>query len=270
MGKGIWNDYHVHSSISPDAGTDMEKMCEEALNKGMKEIIFTDHYEFYSRGKKSPYFHKAYLDEYFIQLERCREIFCGKLLIKAGMEFGQSHLAAQRAECIARTYPFDYLIGSVHKLDNIDLEEMKYTRDCVGLIAEKYYENLLELACTGTFDCIGHFDLCKRHFTKHGFLEEPQKQEAMIRLILKEIILRGKGIEINTSGLRQSPKETMPGAFILKMYRDLGGYIITVGSDAHKPEDIGAGFDSAYSLLKEAGFHEIAVFSKRKYRMETI
>ncbi|MDD3173454.1 MAG: histidinol-phosphatase HisJ family protein [Herbinix sp.] len=257
-------DYHVHSIISPDAKVPMIEMCESAYQKGLSEIVFTDHYEFYAHGIKSQYFHDEYIKGYFRELEKCREFFDGKLLLKSGMEFGQPHLEMEKSKEILDQYQFDYLIGSVHKLDNIDLEKLEYREETVHNIAERYYLELLKLSEQGEFDCMGHLDLFKRHACRHGFPDEFERHELTIRRILKNLIERGKGIEINTSGIRQEAKEAMPSLTILKMYKELGGKIITVGSDAHQPQDIGADFDIAYELLRLAGFDCIMSYNKRE------
>lgn len=257
-------DYHVHSNISPDTKVSMSDMCESAYAKGISEIIFTEHYEFYSQGFISPRFHEEYIQGYFKELEKCRESFAGKLSLKSGMEFGQPHLEENKAKEIAEKHSFDYLIGSVHKIDNIDLEKMEYRENNIHDIAKRYYQELLELSQRGEFDCLGHLDLFKRHACRHGFSDDFEQNEETIRNVLKNVIHRGKGIEINTSGIRQEAGEAMPSLTILNIYKELGGKIITVGSDAHKAQDIGADFDTAYEILNLAGFDKIAVFEKRK------
>ncbi len=257
-------DYHVHSSISPDGNVPMDEMCKAAWEKGIKEVVFTDHYEFYLPGMKSEYFHEEYIKSYFKELEKCRHLYDGKLLLKGGMEFGQSYLERDTVKRFIKNYPFDYIIGSVHKLNNVDLEKMEYREDNIHDIADRYYEELLKLARWGEFDCMGHLDLFKRHARRHGFSDEYERHEETIREILKYIIERGKGIELNTSGIRQEAREAMPSSAILKMYGELGGEIITVGSDAHKAQDVGADFETAYEMLNQAGFNRIACYERHK------
>lgn len=256
-------DYHVHS-ISPDAQVPMEEMCEAAWQRGMTEIAFTDHYEFYAHGIHRQFFHEEYLKRYWDCLERCREQFAGRLVIRSGMEFGQLHLCPQEAFSIIRRYPFDYLIGSVHKLENVDLDRMEYTAANVDQIAEGYYRHLMELSAQGEYDCIGHLDLVKRYAARSGFSLDYGRYEEYIDEILKNVIARGKGIEINTSGIRQGIGETLPGLRTLKRYRELGGEILTVGSDAHRPADLAADLDTAAALMREAGFTEASSFERRR------
>lgn len=110
---------------------------------------------------------------------------------------------------------------------------------------------------------MGHLDLYKRHCRKAGLPDDYDKYEDRIVQVLTALIERGKGIEVNTSGLRQGAGETMPGIRCLKLYQELGGTVITVGSDAHLPEDVGSGFIEALGLVKKAGFDRIARYEKR-------
>lgn len=256
-------DYHVHSTISPDAKGTMEEMCNAAIAAGIEEIAFTDHYEFYAGGITGKYFNREYLIRYFEELDKCRQMYEGRLIIRSAMEFGQLHLDPEKASGIIKSWPFDYLIGSVHKIDNIDLSQMEFRKDTGQQIADAYYSHLLKLARTGDFDCMGHLDLYKRHCRKAGLPDDYDKYEDRIVQVLTALIERGKGIEVNTSGLRQGAGETMPGIRCLKLYKELGGTVITVGSDAHLPEDVGSGFIEALGLVKEAGFDRIARYEKR-------
>lgn len=259
----LTTDYHVHS-ISPDARVPMEKMCKTAIEKGLTEIAFTDHYELYAHGIHRPFFHETYLKEYWDSIEHCREVFENQLIIRSGMEFGQLHLCKEEALAIIRKYPFDYLIGSVHKIENVDLEKMEYTERTVPQIVESYYRHLIELSAYGEYDCIGHLDLVKRHLVRNGFAVDYELYEEYMEEVLKNVIARGKGIEVNTSGIRQGIGSTMPGIETLKRYRELGGTIVTVGSDSHRPQDVAADLDAAEQLLREAGFKEVSSYERRR------
>lgn len=258
----IRRDYHTHS-ISPDANVPMEEMCRGALERGICEIVFTDHYEFYERGKGKGYFTKEYLERYFREIAKCEEKFRGKLVIKRGMEFGQLHLGGNQAKEILESWPFDYIIGSVHKIGDVDLEQFEINEENAWQVAKGYYENLLHVSEEGDFDCLGHLDYCKRHLRGAGFPDFYEDFEPIIRKVLSNVIKRGKGIEINTSGLRQPQKELTPALRTILLYRELGGTIVTVGSDAHKPEHIGYKFAQAEETLRRAGFTETAVFERR-------
>lgn len=265
----LTRDYHMHS-ISPDANVPMEEMCRYALQKGIQEVAFTDHYEFYEKAPEKSYFQKEYLARYFREVQECEKRFQGRLVIKKGMEFGQLHLGGKEAKEIIENYPFDYIIGSLHKIGDVDLAKFRITEENAYDIAKGYYQNLLAVSEIGDFDCLGHLDYCKRHLIGAGFPDFYQDFEEEIKKILQNVIKRGKGIEVNTSGLRQAQKELTPAFRTLALYRELGGTVITVGSDAHKGEDVGYGFSAAEKELKNAGFKAIAVFKERSYTLKCI
>ena len=241
----ILTDYHVHSSISPDASSSMKEMCESAIQKGLEEIAFTDHYECLDFGKPHSIFTSSYLTNYQNTLDRCQEQFSGRLTVKRGLELGQMYLTPESSKAVLSRYPWDYVIGSVHKLHNTDLSGFTFTQDNLPVIAGEYYSGLYRLAETGDFDCLGHLDLVKRHTSRFGLPDCSDLYQPAIEAILKLLIQRGKGLELNTSGFRQEPHEGYPGTSILMLYRRLGGEIITVGSDSHARHDVGADFDLA-------------------------
>lgn len=257
-------DYHLHSN-SPDAGQDMKNMCQAAVNKGIDEIVITDHYEFYSGGKVSEYFHKDYLDKYIDDLEMCQELFAGRLTVKTGMELGQGYLEPDKQQKIIESYPFDYLIGSLHKIQNVDMGNLVYSEETLDSIAETYYDQLIEMTRDIEFDCLGHIDLITRYMDRAGYGIDIDRYLDKISQILINVITQNKGIEINTSTLRQGMAESMPGLKILKLYKELGGKIITVGSDAHRPADVGVDIEKAYEQLRIAGFTSYAIYNKRNY-----
>lgn len=263
-------DYHMHSEISPDAHFPMEEMCDSAVKKGLKEIAFTDHYEFYVNGVTKPYFNEAYIEDYFLALKKCQKRFEGQLVVKSGMEFGQLYINPEINNAVVARYPFDFVLGSVHKLENIDLTQLIITEKNAESVGDAYYYHLLELSEEGDFDCLAHIDYFKKHCAKQGLADLHEKYESIIRKVLENIINRGKGIEINTACMGGILEDTMPGLPILKLYKELGGSIITIGSDSHRPERVGYGFDEVYQKLKEAGFDSISVFKNRKNKQQPI
>ena len=232
------SDYHVHSSISPDGKASMQEMCEAAVEKGLEKVVFTEHYECYRLGVRSKYFNREYLERYFKELEKNRERFAGKLEIGAGIELGQPHLDMQEALMVT-SYPFDYILGSVHKLGNVDLGWIRFTENNRLTLTETYFREVEALSAEGIYDCIGHLDYVKKHCARCGVPYEKERYQGIIERILRNVIARGKGIEINTSCLGSGPDETMPDTEVLQMYKDLGGTIVTFGSDAHVPERVG-------------------------------
>lgn len=264
--KKIIADYHMHS-ISPDARMPMEKMCLAAIERGLTEIAVTDHVEIYApdyKGKERLLFDDDYIDRYFTEWEYCHEKFGGKLIVRRGIELGQPTCNMEDAKRILEKYHFDYVLGSIHKLYAVDLAFKHYSERTNDSIARKNIELLYELADIGDFDCLGHIDLIKRYASRQGQQVSLMKYPDELAAVLKRLIERGKGLEINTSGLRQGLGETLPGLDILQLYRQLGGEILVVGSDAHCYQDVAADFDTALELARQAGFTQLALYENRK------
>lgn len=253
----------MHSNHSPDGKESMEGMCEAALRRGLTELVFTDHYECYSYGVRGRYFDRAYLDAYFEKLAVCRERFAGALTIKAGLELGQSQVNPKEAQ-MAASYPFDFILGSVHKLGNTDLGWITLTPKNADQLARTYFAMMEELAAEGIYDCLGHLDYVKKHMIRCGCPFHWRDYEEEYRKILRAVIQRGKGIEINTAGLGEQMEETMPEEPVLKLYKELGGEYVTLGSDAHRAERVGFGFIEALDRVKRAGFKGITTYDSRK------
>lgn len=262
-------DYHIHSKISPDSKSSLSEICKRAVSKSLKEIAITDHYECHREDWGSSYYNlRLYKDE----MIKARKEFEGKIKIRSGIELGQPHQCEGAAEHILSSYTYDYVIGSSHKLFNgIDISRLNIKNITLDEFCKEYLSELDKLVNWGNFDCLGHLDLVKRH--GNDYYNKKIRLFSyydMLKDILKKLIYNGKGIEINTSGIRQSPKETMPGLDIIKLYKELGGEILTIGSDAHEIKDIGKDISVAIDLAKEAGFKYLTVFENRKPILKNI
>lgn len=263
-------DYHVHCLNSPDSKEPLEMICQGAVEAGIREIMVTDHYELFEDTDKHPPYRREYLDKCAQSVRECREKFAGKLRVGLGIELGQWHLQPEAAALVVKNYPFDYVIGSFHKIDDRDLKLFRYQdMDCKALL-RRYLEELLLIAAQGDFDCMAHLDLIKRYAAGQGVTIRAEDEEELVREILKTLVKRGKGLEVNTSGLRQEVKETFPSETILRWYREEGGTVLTVGSDAHRKQDVGAGFAEAKALISALGFSYISHFCQREMTMKKI
>lgn len=266
--SGIIADYHMHSTISPDGFSTAEEMCQAAIDRGLQEIAMTEHFEIYTPGfTPDGGFYTVFDEETLRQsqkaYEQCKRKFDGQLVIRHGLEVGQPQVNPEFVKRVMSGFAFDYLIGSAHKMQNIDLSMEDYATTDLNNLALRNLEAIYTLVNQEDFDCLGHIDLIKRYAAKHGKKVLLRDYPDELGDIFKRLIERGKGIEINTSALRQEAKETLPSLPILKLYRDLGGEIVTVGSDAHRTTDVAAGFDTVYHMLREAGFTHVALYENR-------
>lgn len=257
-------DYHVHSELSPDSESALDDICQRAVELGLEEIVVTDHYEMYEGVNSVCSYRKYYLKLCGDIIEDCRERWKNHVYLGFGVEIGQPHIQPEAARKVINDNPYDFILASVHRVGHKDLILYNYNQeDCIKL-RESYIRELLQIAKEEEYDCLAHLDLIKRYAAFQGISLRMEECTEIVEMILKCVIERGKGIELNTSGLYNCLKEPLPSLEILKLYRQLGGEIITVGSDAHRVQDIAGGFMEVEEIIKKAGFRYISRFHRRK------
>ena len=256
-------DSHVHTIISHDGKSSMTEYLLEASKKGVDEITFTEHYDIYDglNTKLKTLDLDYYKNEYLK--------YKNDNIVKTnfGIEIGLQPDIKDKISEIVNKYNFDFIIGSSHITCKKDMAMDRSFFD--GLTRReaymKYFNEVLEniKIYDDEFDVYGHLD----YVVRYGGYSEKKIDYDEFKEILDEILItlinKNKGIEINTSGIRYGLGMPHPNADILKRYKELGGKIITVGSDAHNINDLAKDFDIAYSILENIGFDEVAVFHNR-------
>ncbi len=256
-------DYHIHSKNSSDGSSSISEICRSAVKSGISEIAITDHFEPSIGNENCPFYDQK---RYWADMIKAKHAFRGKLNIKLGVELGQPHLFPEATKAVMEDFPYDYVIGSAHKLpEGMDVSELDYASADAEAVCGMYLKQIEALIRWNDFDCIGHLDLIKRYSMKsyNRYITLACRYE-LLKEVLKLAIENGKGIEINTSGLRQEARETLPGLDVLKLYREIGGEILTIGSDAHNASDVGKGALEAVELARAAGFNYITTFNQRR------
>ena len=264
----ITSDCHMHTSFSTDSSTAPEAMVEGALEKGLKAICITDHmdwdYPFSEELGKDAFLFDV--DVYFQKLTKLREQYAGQIELRIGIELGlQPHAGAFCRE-ITEKYPFDFVIGSVHVVDKKD----PYYRERFSELTDRelyrlaFEETLESIRHTDTFDVLGHMDYIVRYGTYKTKDYSYAAFAPWLDEVLKQIIEMGKGIELNSAGLKYGLGFCHPHPDVLRRYRELGGEIITVGADGHQPEHIAYEFGRAAEVLRECGFEYYTEFLERK------
>lgn len=264
MSKRYRADYHVHTNLSPDAKGDMVEFCHMARSRGFDEIAVTEHFEFYSPSHPKGFYSESYLEKVQEEIRHCQELFRDRLVIRQAIEVGQPNVNPKWAKHIMDTFSFDYVAGSVHKLRDLDTGLIAYKECHLEDICQRYLTALYDLVDEGDFDCLAHIDLISRYSARQGIPIDLCDYPNQLEAVLKRLIERGKGLEINTSGLRQEAAATLPGRRLLKLYKHLGGEIIVIGSDAHQAADLGADWGEAADLAQQAGFKHCTTFENRK------
>ena len=153
--------------------------------------------------------------------------------------------------------PFDFVIASYHKVDDVDLKLHDYRREDVEALVQKYLCGLLEISAGCDFDSLAHLDLIRRYAHMQGVDVRIETHEEAVRAILSNIVRRGRLLEVNTSAYRQGLDEPFPSETILCWYRQEGGRLVSLGSDAHRTDDIAAGFERATTLVESLGLEVV-------------
>ncbi|MCR5665461.1 MAG: histidinol-phosphatase HisJ family protein [Eubacterium sp.] len=258
-------DCHMHTRFSGDSDAPVHQMLQSAKEKNLAGLCFTDHLDLDYPGEERDLF-LLDLDSYIPYMKELKEGATDDFFIGLGIELGlQPHLASQ-LHAIVKEYPFDYVIGSSHVAHHIDPYYPEYYEGRSEREAyEEYFEATLEnIEAFDNFDAYGHIDYVVRygpdkdtHFSYKAYADH-------LDAILKKLIAMGKGIEINTGGYRSGLSHPNPREDILKRYRELGGEILTLGADAHTPQDVAYRFDRLPDLLKSLGYSYFTVFKNRK------
>ncbi len=251
-------DCHVHSVFSSDGKDTMKAEALSALEKGLATLCFTDHMDFDFPGNEFILDTENYLKS----AESVKEEFRGKLEILSGVELGLMHNIEPKLQNYAKSYDFDFIIGSSHLSYGQDPYDPQYfaSGDKNGIL--RYFESILEnISVFSEFDVYGHIDYAVRYSKSKSY--NPLDFDDIITQILKKLITMGKGVELNTAGIKYGLDFPHPHPYILKKYRELGGEIVTIGSDAHKALHIAYSFNDAQQILLNSGFKYYAVFRKR-------
>ena len=255
-------DYHVHSERSADANVPMAEMARRAVEAGLDELCFTDHVEPEAVfGAKADW--KA-LREAF---ESAQSAVGGKIRLRLGMELGDAPWNFEEADRLVREAPeLDFIIGSIHcltpEMGGANLYHYTPADEREGWLGlENYLSQVKRLADWGEFQVLGHLTVPLRYYHRRGltqFTFDPYEEE--VREILRTLIHQGCGIELNTN-LGGAP---IPGTKWLRVYRELGGEIITLGSDTHEPDTLGKGIREGQELLRACGFERFCTFERKQ------
>lgn len=264
------SDYHVHSSFSGDSDAPMEDMVKKGIELGLQRICFTDHMDYDYPPQYLDYgcVFEFEVEAYFEQIASLQKKYGDQIKILAGIELGMKPDLAQRLETLISAFPFDFVIASSHLLDNYDPYYPDYWESIhndteAGI--RRYFQSIREnVEAFKNFDVYGHLDYIVRYAPNKDFVYDPACFQEEIDALLKAIINAGKGIEVNTAGLKYGLPFAHPKEEILKRYFELGGTYFTVGSDAHKPEHLAYDFQKEAAILDNLNLSSYyRVFEKR-------
>lgn len=259
-------DYHIHTYLCNHANGTVEQYVEFALQSGLKEMGFSDHGPMPSWYDPDSRMHLHQFELYHEMVHRVKKAYQADIDIKFGIELDFAHGTEEFVASFLRDHEFDYVLGSVHYLEDWNFDHPKFIGryDVVGVdyTYEVYYQLLKEAVATGLFDIVAHFDLPKK------FGHKPSRQfDVQIDDILTDIKKSKMCIEINTSGLRRPVNEIYPAPTIIKRMQ-AAQIPIVLGSDSHEPNQIGFAFHSVIPILQEIGYTGTMKFKNRKPKFQ--
>ncbi len=270
----VYADYHVHSDYSDDSWYLMETVVQDAIQLGLEEICFTDHVDYGIKPDWQPdeifkvggnrEVKNVHYALYFAELEKLTKKYANRIKIKTGLEFGIQMATIPQFEKLYHAHAFDFILLSVHQVDNQEFWTGEFQKGHTQAESyQRYYEEMYQLVSSyKNYSVLAHMDLIRRYLDKEVDLFADYQDK--IAQILKVVIADQKGIEINTSSERYGINGLTPSIEILKLYRALGGTIITIGSDSHEPKHLGYHVKEAKKILKNLGYTHFCTFEQMK------
>lgn len=242
----------------------MAASCVAAIDAGITEIAFTDHVDHQPVDDGFGYYR---IDDYFRSLDAVRAEFGDRLTILAGAEidFHTDTYDAVERFVHANLERYDFTIGSVHYAANGELiYPPLYEHMTLDEVFTPYLEQIEAAVRTGWFCSIGHIDIPKRYLPRSKRTYEPADIRERLQPVFRTMIESSVGFEINTSGIRQAPKTSMPGPVIVRWYADAGGRRITTGTDSHTERTVGIGVPITLEMLRLCGIPDVMSFRNRQ------
>lgn len=256
-------DMHAHTIHSFDGNFSVDEMIASSIEKGIKTVAFTDHVEMDFFHEKS--FDKT-ADESFDDILRAKEQYKDRIEVCVGVELGEPTYNVEESEALIASKDYDFVIGSIHNLrETEDFCFLDYQSDNIYPLLDDYFYELKLLAEWGKFDTFAHLTYPLRYIVgDYKINVELSKYQKDIDEIFSLLVEKDKPLEINTSGLRQKIGRTLPDESYVRRFRELGGKYVTVGSDSHFTEHMGAGIERGMLMARKCGFESVLIFRHRQ------
>lgn len=257
-------DLHMHSKFSFDSITNPEENVKSCIKNDIKIMAFTDHIDKYCQKDADDMTFD--LDQYFSTIYSLREKYKNDIKILAGVEVGIAYENKDIINNLIDEKPFDFVIGSIHAVNFVDVwgQREEIAKDPLNSF-RKYYTYMIDsVKAIKNFSVLGHIDYIDRYISDKSLIPAYEEYEDLIEELLRELIDSNRGIEVNTAGFRNKLPYANPKDKILKKYRDMGGEIITLGSDSHTPDTCGYMIYESIKHLKDLGFNHISYFEDKQ------
>lgn len=263
----IQADYHIHSSFSGDSTETMENTILHAIQKGLTHICFTEHMDMdYPVSEETPEdTFTLHTDSYLYELATLKSKYADRIQIFFGVELGMQPHLQRELSLYARAHEFDFIIGSTHIANGRDPYSLSYfegrsEEEAFREYFQAVYDNIKKFH---NFDVCGHLDYVVRYGINKDRNYSYEKYRDLFDKILLYLLEQEKGIELNTGSISRGTRDVSPCTDVIRRYRELGGEIITVGSDAHTAQEVAIAFDRAEEALLSCGFQYYCIFENR-------
>ncbi len=267
MNSSVLWDCHMHSSFSADSESPMENMILEGIKKGLSGICFTEHLDPDYPDTPDQIQFELDLNSYRKAFRELKEKYKHNIELSFGIELGlQPHLSSYFHKLLIDNKDFDFVIGSSHVVHGYDpyYPDFFEGRDEAACYRE-YFENILEnLSAFSEIDAYGHIDYIVRYGPNQNRDYSFSKYQDVLTAILEQLICKNIALEVNTGGFAYGLGQPNPCEEVIQAYRQMGGELITIGADAHKPERIAYDFQKAAELLTRCGFSHYTVYKNRE------
>jgi len=259
----------MHTHNSGDSQAPMEEMILSSIRQGLSEICFTEHldlnYPLLPDLPPDPFM--LDVDAYYKEYSYYSDKYKDQITIKFGVEVGMQDDCVKENLEFVKEHDFDFVIASQHLLEKRDpFYSDFWEADTVDNIFNKYFDETLENITKFTdFDVLGHLDYISRYVPEGDDTYSYKRYSEKIDAILEHLIKNDKGLDLNSKVLAYEDMDLLPNPCpeIIKRYKEMGGKIITFGSDAHTPDRVATHFDVMTDIVKDCGFTEYYTFKKR-------
>lgn len=263
------SDMHTHSNNSFDAENTVDELCASAVNKGMYAIAITDHCEapFIEFPEKSGFGNfSERIPKSVRETIKAKQKYASKLKVLCGMELGEPMHDLECTKKALNFGDFDFVLASVHNLKNMqDFYYLDYSKYDEQKLLAMYFDELIETSLFEHFDSLAHLTYPLRYIkASTGRVPNLQPYNEQIDEIFINLIKNNKALEINVSGLYKELFATLPDKEQLLRYYQLGGRLITIGTDSHKANAVGVGIDKGIELARSCGFTHYAIYEKHQ------
>jgi histidinol-phosphatase (PHP family) len=258
------HDYHMHTNVSCDSDATMIEMGRSALDHGIAEIAFTEHYDVHPKDSCTGFYRP---DVYFANLDGARHTLAvDGLTIRAAVELGEPHIYHAEQQPVLEQYPYDLVLGSLHWIgDEIVFDRGYFQARTPDEAIRPYFTELVTMIEAGGFDVLAHMDVFKRVAHEiYSDMSDWTPWEDLIRAVWDACIKHGIGVEVNTASLRRGLDDPHPALAALRWYKEMGGEMLTLGSDAHRPAHVAYGFATGVEVARAAGFTRVCRYARRE------